>query len=175
MKWSCSRGFFLATTGWDDTEASSALNLQFPLLWKTLGKAEQRTLLFQSCSCLYRIHSIHYLSALVWTFAHWPWNWIIFALCNICFGSAYYHELAPDDQLLRVSVGNLWAGPWGFKGLQYHIRYLPLKELIKLIRPFFPPFKSLESCYDYPIGVKCTHFKAMKWDQNGPQSFACWL
>ena len=46
-----------ATTGWDDTEASSALNLQFPLLWKTLGKAE-RTLLFQSCSC--SIESIPY-------------------------------------------------------------------------------------------------------------------
>ena len=112
MKWSCSKGFFLATTGWDDTEASSALNLQFPLLWKTLGKAERTNTTVSKLQLLYRIHSIHYLSALVWTFAHWPWNWIIFALCNICFGSAYYHELAPDDQLLRVSVGNLWAGPF---------------------------------------------------------------
>ena len=163
MKWSCSKGFFLATTGWDDTEASSALNLQFPLLWKTLGKAERTNTTVSKLQLLYRIYSIHYLSALVWTFAHWPWNWIIFALCNICFGSAYYHELAPDDQLLRVSVGNLWAGP------QFQ------RLTVTSLRIAFPLFKSLESCYDNPIGVKCTHFKAMKWDQNGPHSFACWL
>ena len=36
-------------------------------LWKTLGRE------YCSCSC-----SHPYLSALVWTFAHWPWNWIIF-------------------------------------------------------------------------------------------------